>query len=93
MRVVICLPDSGERAFCTRRINELSKIDGITLTIDEIKITEDGVSYYNLIDFEDSDLIYIGVNRDFDSAILFVKYHYCWIVVDTIFIRFLTMTN
>ena len=67
MRVVICLPDSGERAFCRRRINELAKIDGITLTIDEVNTAEIGDSYFNLVDFEDTDLIYIGVNSNFNG--------------------------
>jgi DNA-binding LytR/AlgR family response regulator len=67
MRVVICIPDSEERAFCRRRINVLAKLDGITLTIDEVKTAGIGNSYFNLIDFEDTDLIYIGVNSQFNG--------------------------
>lgn len=67
MRVVICIPDSEEREFCRRRINVLAKIDGITLTIDEVKTTEIEDSYFNVIDFDDTDLIYIGVNSNFDG--------------------------
>lgn len=67
MRVVICLPDTEEREFCKRRINELAKIDGITLTVDEVNNTEIGESYFNLIDFADMDIVYIGVNRNYDG--------------------------
>lgn len=67
MRVVICLPDSGERAFCRRRINELAKIDGIALTVNEVKATEIGDSYFNPVLFDDTDLIYIGINSSFNG--------------------------
>ena len=67
MRVVICLPDPGERAFCRKRIKVLSKTDDIPLIIDEIKTTENGFSNYNSIDFEDTDLIYIGINNNFNG--------------------------
>lgn len=67
MRVVICLPDSEECEFCKRRINVLAKIDSIALTIDEVKATEIGDSYFNLRDFDDTDLIYIGINSNFNG--------------------------
>lgn len=67
MRVVICLPDPGEQAFCRRRINELAKIDGITLTIDEVKATAIEESYFSPIYSDDTDLIFIGVNKNFDG--------------------------
>ena len=67
MRVVICLPDPEECEFCKRRINVLAKIDSIALTIDEVKATEIGDSYFNLRDFDDTDLIYIGINSNFDG--------------------------
>ncbi len=67
MRVVICLPDSEEREFCRRRINELAKTDGVTLTVDVVNTTEIGDGYFNPIDFSDMDIIYIGINRNFDG--------------------------
>ena len=67
MRVVICLPDSEEREFCIRRINELAKNEGISLSVDEIDITGNEDNYFNLIDFSDMDIIYIGVTRDYDG--------------------------
>lgn len=67
MRVIICLPDSEECEFCKRRINVLAKIDSIALTIDEVKAAEIGDSYFNLRDFDDTDLIYIGINSNFDG--------------------------
>ena len=67
MRVVICLPDSEVREFCRRRITELADIDGISLTIDEIHPTEIGDSYFNLIDFADMDIIYIGADSNYDG--------------------------
>jgi DNA-binding LytR/AlgR family response regulator len=68
MRVVICLPDSEEREFCIKRINELAKIEGISLTVDEVNTSQIGDSYFNLIDFADMDIIYIGVNKNCDGA-------------------------
>ena len=67
MRVVIRLPDSEEREFCIRRINELAKNEGISLSVDEIDITGNEDNYFNLIDFSDMDIIYIGVTRDYDG--------------------------
>ena len=67
MRVVICLPDAEEREFCRRRINELAKIDGIALTVDVVNTAEIGDRYFNRIDYFDLDIIYIGVNRNFDG--------------------------
>ncbi len=67
MRVFICIPDPEERAFCRKRIYLLSKIDGIDLTIHEEKAEENGESYFDLIDFDDADLIYIGVNSSFNG--------------------------
>ena len=67
MRVVICLPDAEEREFCRRRINELAKIDGIALTIDVVNTAEIGDRYFNRIDYFDLDIIYIGINRNFDG--------------------------
>ena len=67
MRVVICLPDAEEREFCRRRINELAKIDGIALTLDVVNTAEIGDRYFNRIDYFDLDIIYIGVNRNFDG--------------------------
>ena len=67
MRVVICIPDSKEREFCRRRINEIAKIDGITLIIDEVKISQIGDSYINMNDFDDTDIIYLGVDSNFDG--------------------------
>ena len=67
MRVFICIPDSEERAFCRKRIYKLSKIDGIELTIFEEKAEETGENYFDLIDFDDADLIYIGVDSHFNG--------------------------
>ncbi len=67
MRVFICIPDSMERAFCRKRIDTLAKIDGIELTINEINTTEITDSYFDLVDFDDADLIYIGVNSTFNG--------------------------
>ncbi len=67
MRVFICIPDSEERAFCRKRINFLSKIDGIELTIHEANAAEIGDNYFDLIDFDDADLIYIGVDSNFNG--------------------------
>ena len=67
MRVVVCLPDSEERELCIRRINELAIIDGISLTVDAVNITGTGDNYFNLIDFGDMDIIYIGINRNYDG--------------------------
>lgn len=67
MRVFICIPDSEERAFCRKRIYMLSKIDGIELTIFEEKAEETGENYFDLIDFDDADLIYIGVDSNFNG--------------------------
>ncbi len=67
MRVGICLPDSEEREFCKRRINELAKTDGISLTVDEVNSATIGNSRYDLIDLVDMDIIYIGVSRNCDG--------------------------
>ena len=67
MRVVICIPDSEEREFCRRRINELSKIDGITVTVNVVNTKDTRDSYLDLVDFADVDVIYIGYNRSFDG--------------------------
>ena len=67
MRVFICIPDSEERVFCRKRIYMLSKIDGIELTIFEEKAEETGENYFDLIDFDDADLIYIGVDSNFNG--------------------------
>ena len=67
MRVFICIPDSEERAFCRKRIYKLSKIDGIELTIFEEKAEETGENYFDLVDFDDADLIYIGVDSHFNG--------------------------
>ena len=67
MRVVICLPDSEEREFCIRRINELARIEGISLTVDEVNVTGIGDNRFDLIDFGDIDIIYIGINKNFDG--------------------------
>ena len=67
MRVFICIPDSEERAFCRKRIYLLSKTYGIDLTIHEAKAAEIGENYYDLIDFDDSDLIYIGIDSSFNG--------------------------
>lgn len=67
MRVFICIPDSEERAFCRKRIDTLAKIDGIELTVYEVKTAEIRESYFDLIDFDDADLIYIGVSSSFNG--------------------------
>ena len=67
MRVVVCIPDSGEREFCRRRINELALIDGIALTVEEVNVTAFRDSYFNLSDFIDMDILYIGVDRNCDG--------------------------
>lgn len=67
MRVVICIPDSDEREYCRKRINELAKIDGIALTVNVVNTRTTRDSYLNLSDFADVDVLYIGVNRDFDG--------------------------
>ena len=67
MRVFICIPDSEERAFCRKRIYLLSKTYGIDLTIHEAKAAEIGENYFDLIDFDDSDLIYIGIDNSFNG--------------------------
>lgn len=72
MRVLICIPDSEERAFCRKRIDTLAKRDGIELTIHELKIEEIENAYFDFIDYDDTDLFYIGVNQDF-NGIAFAK--------------------
>ena len=67
MRVFICIPDSQERAFCRKRIDTLAKINRIELTVYEIKVTEIQDSYFDFIDFDDSDLIYLGVDSNFNG--------------------------
>lgn len=67
MRVFICIPDSEERAFCRKRIYLLSKTDGMDLSIHEVKTTEIGESYFDFIDFDNADLIYIGVDSSFNG--------------------------
>ena len=67
MRVFICIPDLEERAFCRKRIYLLSKAEGIELTIHEIKTEEVKENYFDMIDFDDADLIYIGVDNDFNG--------------------------
>ncbi len=67
MRVVICLPDPEEREFCRKRINELAKIDSIELTVDEIDPAGIRDRYFTLADFDDMDIIYIGVSKDCDG--------------------------
>ena len=67
MRVVICLPDAEERAFCKRRINVLAKIDNITVTVDEVKTSDLGNYYFNSALFNDCDLIYLGINSSFNG--------------------------
>lgn len=67
MRVVICLPDSEELEFCRRRINELAKIDNIALTVDVVNTAEIRDGYFSPVNFADMDIIYIGVNRNFDG--------------------------
>ena len=67
MRVFICIPDSEERAFCKKRIYLLSKTDGIELTIHEVNCAENGESYFDFMDFDDADLIYIGINNSFNG--------------------------
>ena len=67
MRVFICIPDSEERAFCRKRIDTLAKIDNIDLTVYEVKTAEIRDSYFDLVDFDDADLIYIGVSSNFNG--------------------------
>ena len=67
MRVFICIPDSEERAFCRKRIDTLAKIDNIDLTVYEVKTSEIKDSYFDLVDFDDADLIYIGVTSNFNG--------------------------
>jgi len=67
MRVFICMPDSEERVFCRKRIDALAKIDNIDLTVYEVKTTEIKDSYFDLVDFDDADLIYIGVSSNFNG--------------------------
>ena len=67
MRVFICIPDSEERAFCRKRIDTLAKIDNIDLTVYEVKTAEIRDSYFDLVDFDDADLIYIGVSNNFNG--------------------------
>ncbi len=67
MHVIICLPDPAEREFCRKRINILAKIEDIALTIDEVNTTEIGNRHFNPTDFDDTDLIYLGVNSSFDG--------------------------
>lgn len=67
MRVFICIPDSVERTFCRKRIDLLAKIDGIELTVFEVKDKEIKDSYFDLIDFDDADLIYIGISSTFNG--------------------------
>ena len=57
MRVVICIPDLEERVFCIKRIESLSKTDGIDLTVNEVNAAVIRDSYFDLVDFDDADLI------------------------------------
>jgi DNA-binding LytR/AlgR family response regulator len=68
MRVVVCLPDSQEREFCTRRINELAKAEGIPVTVDEVNPTGLGGDYFNPVDYSDVDIFYIGYAQNFDGV-------------------------
>lgn len=70
MHVVIYIPDSEERTFCRKRIETLAKIDGIDLTIHQANCTEIGDNYYNFFELEDADIIYIGVNNNFNGMAL-----------------------
>lgn len=67
MRVFICIPDAEEQSFCRKRIYLLSKMDNIELTIHEVNATEICESHFDFIDFDDSDLIYIGVDSNFNG--------------------------
>ncbi len=67
MRVVVCLPDSEDREFCTKRIYELAKIDGLSLTVDVVNITGQEKHFFTLSDFGDMDIIYIGANKNYDG--------------------------
>lgn len=67
MRVFICIPDSEEQSFCRKRIYLLSKMDNIELTIHEVNAAEICESHFDFIDFDDSDLIYIGVDSNFNG--------------------------
>lgn len=67
MRVFICIPDSKEQSFCRNRIYLLSKTNNIELTIHEVKAVEIGESYFDFIDFDDTDIIYIGVDNIFNG--------------------------
>lgn len=68
MRVVICLPDSEECEFCIKRITELAKIEGISLTLDVVNPIGIGGDYFTLGNFGDTDIIYIGVNKNYDGV-------------------------
>ncbi len=68
MRVVVCLPDSQEREFCIRRINELAKAEGIPVTVDEFNLTGLGGDYFNSVDYSDMDIIYIGYTQNYDGV-------------------------
>ena len=67
MRVVICIPDLEERSFCRKRIESLSKTDGIDLTVNEVKFAENRDINSDLMNFDDADLIYIGVDSNFNG--------------------------
>ena len=67
MRVVICIPDLEERVFCIKRIESLSKTDGIDLTVNEVNAAVIRDSYFDLMDFDDADLIYIGIDSSFNG--------------------------
>ena len=67
MRVVICIPDLEEHVFCRKRIESLSKTDGIDLTVNEVNAAVIRDSYFDLMDFDDADLIYIGIDSSFNG--------------------------
>lgn len=67
MLVKICLPDSEERAFCRKRLAVLAKSDSLTLTIEEIKAPMAGERFFNRNDFDNTDIIYLGVSRSFNG--------------------------
>jgi len=67
MRIVICLPDSEERELCRRRINELAKIDRIAPAIEVVNTADVGDRYFNAVDFADMDIIYLGINKEFNG--------------------------
>ena len=67
MRVFICIPDAEEQSFCRKRIYLLSKMDNIELTIHEVNAAEICERHFDFIDFDDSDLIYIGVDSNFNG--------------------------